>query len=258
MRERLHNFVKYKDLFIELVRKDIKLKYKNSYLGVLWSFLNPLLMMIVLTIIFSEVFKNNIENFPVYVLTGRLIYSFFSEATNFAMNSIQVNSQLIKKIYVPKYFFPLSKICSSFLTSLVSLIPILIVMIITRMDFSIYNLLVFIPLIQILLISAGIGLIIATIAVFFNDLKHLYSVLLMLLMYMTPIFYPEEIIPEQFKWIIELNPLYSVLVIFRDLLMHNQLFSLFDFTIATGYSIIYFFIGIFIFYKNQDKFIFHL
>jgi len=258
MQERVTNFIKYKDLFVELVRKDIKLKYKKSYLGVLWSFLNPLLMMIVLTVIFSEVFKHNIENFPVYVLTGRLVYSFFSEATSFAMNSIHDNGQLLKKVYVPKYFFPLSKVCSSFLTSLVSLLPILIVMVVTGMPLSFYNLLFFVPLIQILFISAGVGLIISTIAVFFNDLRHLYSVLLMVLMYMTPIFYPIEIIPVQYKWIMELNPMYPVLVLFRDLLMNNQMFEISDFIVASIYAVAYFLVGIFVFYKKQDKFIFYL
>lgn len=101
----LNNFKKFKDLFAELIKNDIQLKYRNSFLGILWSILNPLLFMMVLTLIFSELFSSSIEYFPIYVLSGRLIYSCFSETTNFAMQSIVSNSSLIKKIYVPKYFF---------------------------------------------------------------------------------------------------------------------------------------------------------
>ncbi|WP_213530314.1 ABC transporter permease [Paenibacillus sp. J45TS6] len=252
------NFNKYKDLLIELIKKDIQLKYKNSYLGVLWSFINPLLMMVILTIVFSELFKNNIANFPVYVLTGRMIYSFFSESTNFAMNSIVNNNQLIRKVYVPKYFFPLSKVCSSFITSLISLIPVFLVMLFTGMEFSVYNLFLFVPLFLLLIICMGIGLLLSTIFVFFRDMGHLYSVILLILMYMTPIFYPEEIIPKRFQWLIEINPMYPVLQMLRDLLINNQMFSLYEFLISIFYALVYFSLGLLVFYKKQDRFIYHL
>lgn len=227
-------------------------------MGVLWSLLNPLLMMVVLTIIFSEVFKSKIENFPVYVLTGRMLYSFFSEATNFAMNSIINNSQLLRKVYVPKYFFPLSRVCSSFITSLIGLIPIFLVMIITGVQFSFYNFLIVIPLFLLLVIAMGAGLILSTIFVFFRDMGHLYSVVLMILMYMTPIFYPASIIPDKYHWIIELNPLYPVLKMFRDLMINGQLFEWYELLIAGVYAVIYFVVGVFVFYKKQDRFIFHI
>ncbi|PAF29573.1 ABC transporter permease [Paenibacillus sp. 7516] len=258
MYQQIRNFLKYKDLFIELVKKDIKLKYRNSYLGLLWSFLNPLLMMTVLTIVFSGIFKNNISNFPVYVLSGRLMYSFFSEATSFAMNSIHVNGQLIKKVYIPKYFFPLSRVCSSFLTSLVSLVPIFLVMFITDMQFSIFNLLIVVPLFLMLILSAGVGLLLSVGTVFFRDVGHLYTVILTILMYMTPIFYPADIIPDKYQWLIEINPLYPLVGMFRDVLMYGHNFSAHQLTISLIYAALYFIIGLFVFYKKQDRFIFYL
>lgn len=258
MKQQIQNFVKYKDLLIELVKKDLKIKYKNSYLGVLWSLINPLLMMVVLTIVFSAVFRNKIENFPLYVLTGRLIYSFFAESTNFAMDSILSNSQLIKKVYLPKYLFPVSRIISSYITSLVAIIPIFLVMLFTGVPFHWTILQMVIPLSLLLVISVGIGLILSTITVFFNDIKHLYSVILTILMYMTPIFYPADIIPEKYRLIIELNPLYCVLNMFRDSILYQNLISVEDFFISLAYAVVYLLVGLIIFYKKQDRFIFHL
>lgn len=252
------NLYKYKDLFYELVRKDINLKYRNSALGILWSMLNPLLMMVVLSIVFMTLFKNDIPNFPVYVLIGRIIYQFFSESTNFAMDSIYANSQLIRKVYVPKYFFPLSRICSSFITSMVALIPLVIMMIITGMPFRWINLLFFIPLIYLIVISAGIGLLLASINVFFNDMKHFYSIILFIVMYMTPIFYPVSIIPEHFMPIIMLNPLYSIVEMFRDIVMYGVMPGPAAHLLPIIYMLVYGLGGLFVFYKTQDRFIYHL
>lgn len=258
MNRHFKNMIKYKDLFLELVKKDIKLKYRNSYIGVLWSMLNPLLMMVVLSVIFSTLFKSSIENFPIYVLIGRLVYTLFSESTSFAMDSVLANSQLIKKVYVPKYFFPISRICSSFITNLISLVPIIIVMLVTGMEFSFYNLLIIVPIVFMFLICTGFGLIMATVNVFFRDIKHLYSVILLILMYATPIFYPESIIPDQYKFILYVNPMYPVLHMFRDSVMYNSILSEEDIIFSCVQAVICLIIGLAVFYKKQDRFIFYL
>ncbi|GAA0378600.1 ABC transporter permease [Paenibacillus motobuensis] len=258
MKTQISNFFKYRDLLIELIVKDIKIKYRNSYLGVLWSLLNPLLMVIVLSIVFSTLFKHDIANYPLYLLTGRLVYSYFAEATNFAMDSIIVNSQLIKKVYVPKYFFPISRVISSFVTSLISLIPVVGVMIFTGVSFSLYNLLFFIPMLILMFISMGIGLILSTVTVFFRDLKHFYSILLTIVMYMTPIFYPANIIPDKYRVLIEFNPLFPVLSMFRDVLIYQQRFNYFDLIVSFAYAVFFVVAGMIMFYKKQDRFIFYL
>lgn len=258
MNTHVYNFLKYKDLFLELIRKDIKLKYRNSVLGILWSMLNPLLMMMVLTIIFSTLFDRHIENFPVYVLTGRLLYQFFSESTNFAMDSIGANGQLIKKVYVPKYLFPLSRICSSFITTLISLVPLLSVMVVTGMKFHWVMLLSILPLFCLLLTSVGVGLFLSTINVFFKDMKHLYSIILTVIMYMTPIFYPASIIPSQYRFLVEMNPLFNIVGMFRTLIMEGALPSSGTVFVTLLYSCIIFLVGFFVFYKKQDKFIFYI
>ena len=250
--------MKYKDLFLELIKKDIKLKYRNSVLGILWSMINPLLMMIVMTIIFSSLFHRDIENFPVYVLTGRLIYQFFSEATNFSMESIHNNSQLIKKLYVPKYLFPLSMTYSTLITTFTGIVPLVLVMLITGIQFHWVNLLIVYPLICLLLTSIGIGMLLSTLSVFFRDINHLYSIILTVVMYLTPIFYPANIIPEKYLLILELNPLFNIVNMFRSILIDGILPSFSVMVISVMYSLVLFFIGFFIFYKKQDKFIFHL
>lgn len=258
MKVYLQNFLKYKDFFVELVLKDIKLKFRDSVFGILWSMLNPLLFMIVLTIVFSSLFENNIENFPVYVLIGRLVYAFFAEATNFAMDSIYVNGQLIRKVYVPKYFFPLAKICSSFITTLLSFFPLLLIMMTTGIGLSFTNLLIIFPLIYILFFSMGVGLFLSSVTVFFRDIKHLYSVVLMFLMYTSAIFYPVDIIPSEYQKYIQFNPLFGVIEMTREVLMYQSIPSLQDHAFIFLYACLHLFIGFFVFYKTQDKFILHL
>lgn len=254
----LKNLFKYKDLFFELVKSDIKIKYRNSLLGVLWSMLNPLLMMIILTIVFSGIFKQDIPNFPVYVLIGRILFEFFSESTNFAMNSIVANAQLIRKVYVPRYFFPLSRITSSFITTAISLIPLCIVMLITGINFNWVNLLFLVPLFFLFVISAGIGLILCSINVFFRDISHLYSILLQLVMFTTAIFYPASIIPDKYLPFILLNPLFVIVDMFRDIVMYSVLPNSQSFLLSFIYMLVYGVIGLWIFYKTQSKYIYHL
>ncbi|MEC0258392.1 ABC transporter permease [Paenibacillus lautus] len=258
MRTYLSNFYKYKDLIIELIRKDIKLKYRNSFLGLLWSILNPLLFMLVLTIIFSELFSSSIENFPIYVLTGRLLYSCFSETTNFAMQSVVTNATLMKKVYVPKYFFPISRIFSSFINSLLSMFSIIPVMLFSGLPLDTTNLLVVFPLFYLLLFCIGIGLILSTVYVFFRDIQHIYSLFLVIVMYASAIFYPVDIIPERFMPIIQMNPLFGIVEMFRDTLIYHTVPSIGAHLFSLIYSIVLILIGLFLFYRKQDKFIFYL
>lgn len=258
MKQNIRNFIKYKDLLKELIIKEIKMKYKNSILGILWSMLDPLLTMIILTIVFGSVFKKDIPNFPVYVLVGRITYSFFSESTKSAMESILSNRQLIKKIYVPKYFFPLSKVCATFITFIISFIPLLMMMALTGVRFHKVNVLIVFPLLYLLVITLGIGLLLCTIRVFFGDVKHLYGALLLMIMYMTPIFYPANIIPSKFVAVIRLNPLFTIVNMLRDIMMYNTVPTLESHLLCVGLSIVYLGIGLIGFYKAQDKFILHI
>lgn len=253
-----YNFKKYRHLLVELVRKDLKVKYKRSYLGILWTLLNPLLMMIVLTMVFSTIFKRDIPNFPVYLLTGKIMFDFFAQATNGAMGSVIGGSSLIKKVYIPKYIFPLSKVLFAFVNLGFSLIALILVMIVTKTHFDLILIILPLPLIYILIFSIGIGLILATYTVFFRDIMHLYGVILTAWMYFTPLFYPPEIIPSKIMWILKLNPLYHMIQMLRNIVLYNQIPTMGDHIVCFSFGIIALLTGLIVFYKKQDEFILNI
>lgn len=258
VRSYIINFIKYKNLLKELVIRDIKIRYRRSLLGILWTLLNPLLNMLVLTTVFSTIFKSDIVNFPVYALCGSILFTFNQEATNQAMNSIIVNASLIKKIYVPKYLFPLSKVLSSFVNLIFALIALLLVVLLTGCKLHLASLLFFIPFIYILLFSIGLGFILATLAVFFRDIVHLYTIFSSLWYFLTPVFYPAKIIPEQMGWILAVNPMYYYIEYFRQISLYGTLPSLNLNIYCISFSLVTLALGLFVFYKNQDKFILYI
>lgn len=251
-------FWRYKWLLYELVLRDLKIKYRSSVLGYLWSLLNPLMMMTVLTIVFSTLFRFDIPNYPVYLLSGQLIYSFFSEATNMSMSSIINSASLIKKVYIPKYIFPVSRVLSSFVTLLLSLLAMVIVMVVTQVNFTWVILFFPIPLIYILVFSIGMGLLLSVLAVYFRDVIHLYSVLLSAWMYLTPIMYPINMVPDYVKRFIFWNPMYYFVEIFRQIVLYGEWPSLEMHLICLGFALLALVTGLFVFYKNQKNFILHV
>jgi ABC-2 type transport system permease protein len=257
MRQIFKNFQKYRFLLSELVVKEIKLKYRKSYLGILWTLIEPLLTMIVLYLVFSKLRKNNDRSFAVYILTGRLLYSYFSHATKSAMKSIRVNSQMIKKVYVPKYIYPLSSILSQFITFLISLLVLAAVSIVLQIKPTIYLLESIIPILILFVMVLGVGLILATMAVFFRDMEYLWDVILMLIMYCSAIFYYPSMVGSH-SWILKINPLYAVISNFRNTILEGVPLEPGAFLYSATFSVITLIVGIWLFYKNQDKFILHI
>jgi len=254
----IKNFIKYRPLLGNLIVRDIKVKYRRSMLGVLWSVLNPLLMMLVMTAIFSTLFKSDIVNFPVYYLTGFIIFAFFSEATNAAMASIVYSGSLIKKIYIPKYIFPIEKILFAFVNLMFSLVALIFILIFTSTKLTFTALLFPIPLLYALVFSVGIGLILSVLAVFFRDILHLYSVLITAWTYFTPIFYPVSIIPHRFEWILTINPLYHFISYFREIILAGTIPGFRENLICMTISVGAFLLGLALFKAQQDKFVLYI
>ncbi|MBR4578736.1 MAG: ABC transporter permease [Oscillospiraceae bacterium] len=249
---------KYRFLIRQLVGRDFRTKYKRSVLGVFWSFLNPLLMMLVQYFVFSTVFKSSIPNFPAYLIIGTIMFNFFSESCGMTLTSILGNASLITKVYMPKYIYPLTRTMSSVVNLVISLIPMILVCLITGVRFkgaAILSLFFFGCLI---IFSLGMGLLLATSMVFFRDTQFLWGVLNMMWMYITPIFYPETILSGPFTIVLKLNPLYHFLKSIRmcilDGLSPEPVVYFRCMMIALGMLLA----GVLVFRKNQDKFVLYL
>lgn len=254
----LKNFTKYRSLLNQLVKRDLKVKYRRSVLGYLWSLLNPLLMMLVITAVFSTLFKVKITHFPVYLLLGTVLFNFFSEASSSAMSSIVSGGALIKKVYIPKYIFPLSRALSSFVQMLFSLGAVLIVILIDHVPFSWTMLLFPLPLLYTLVFAIGAGLFLSVCNVFFRDTAHLYGVVLTAWSYLTPLFYPEDILPQHLRFMLKFNPLHHFISMFRQVMLYAQLPSLKENMICIGISLLTLIIGLLFFRKHQDRFILYI
>lgn len=254
----INAFTRYEFLLSQLVSRDFKTKYKRSVLGVLWSFLNPLLIMSVQYVVFSTIFKSDIPNFAVYLLIGIVFFSFFSEATSMGLMAIVGNSSLITKVYIPKYIFPVSRVLSSTINLTISMMPLLIVILLTRAPITPALLLLPFSIMCTIVFCIGMSFILSAAMVFFRDMQFLWGVVSMLWMYSTPIFYPESILPQEFMVIFKMNPLYHFIRFSRTIILDGvspepqaYLYCL----IAAFVPLV---IGAVVFKKTQDKFILNL
>ncbi len=213
--EELRGIFQYRDLIYQLVRKDIVSRYKRSVLGIAWTLLQPLAMMLILLLVFSTLFQA-IKGYPAYILSGLIAWTFFAQTTNAIINQIVWGGALLKQIYVPRTSFGVSAIGTGLVNLALSLIPMFLIMLLADVPFR-WSLL-FLPISMLLLaaFALGVGLIISTMAVHFPDVAEMYSIVLMAWMYLTPIIYPENIIPATYRfWFFNLNPMYHIIKVFR-------------------------------------------
>lgn len=249
---------KYRFLIRQLVSRDFKTKYKRSILGVFWSFLNPLMTMMVQYFVFSTIFKNDVPHFAAYLIVGTVMFNFFSEACGMTLTSILGNASLITKVYMPKYIYPLTRTLSSAVNLAISLLPALMVCLATgvRLQKSVVLSLYF--FVCVIVFSLGLGMLLATSMVFFRDTQFLWNVLNMMWMYATPIFYPESILPDNFKIVLQINPLYhflrSIRMCILDGISPEPVIYVQCLVIALGMLLA----GAFVFYREQNKFVLYL
>lgn len=249
---------KYRFLIRQLVSRDFKTKYKRSVLGVFWSFLNPLLMMIVQYFVFSTLFKSDIPNYPVYLLIGIISFNFFSEACGMSLTSILGNASLITKVYMPKYIYPLTRVMSSVINLAISLIPLLLVSAVTGIQFEKSAVLALYFIVCLVIFSLGLGLLLSSSMVFFRDTQFLWGVLSTVWMYATPIFYPESILPENFKFVHQINPLYHFLKNARICMLDGISPEPVVYVQCMMIALVMLAVGALIFRKTQDKFVLYL
>ncbi|MEG2930348.1 MAG: ABC transporter permease [Ruthenibacterium sp.] len=259
------DFWRYRYLLYNLTGRDFKLKYRRSVLGVLWSVLNPLLMCLVMWAVFSSIFKvrgAGIDNFPVYLLTGQLMWNFFSEATSSAMGSVLGSAPLLRKVYIPKYIFPLEKVCFALVNCATSFVALFIVMLITGAPLHPTFILGLYPLLMLFIFSLGIGLLLSSMAVFFRDVMHLWGVFCTALMYFSAIFYDPftmegdgVLIVQAF---IKYNPMYWYITAFRAAVCKGELLSANMMIVCTVCAFVMLVIGLISFRRHQDKFVLYI
>lgn len=273
------NAYKYRYLMQEIIRKNVKLQYRDSILGMFWTFLQPLLTMIVLVFIFGTIFgKSNdgVVCYPVYLLTGRLLYEFFTQSTKRAMHSIRNSASVLKKVYVPKYIYPLANVLSTFVTFAISLLVLVVVMgyFLIRdqllpapqypdLHLSGYIFLAFIPILILCVFCLGVGLILSVLNVFFKDIEYIYDVVCMMLFYVTPVMYRLTTFQKSGMsagviHVLMLNPLYSIIEMFRSCVIYCEMINPNHLIYGLVTSAVAFIVGVVVFYKNQDKFILHI
>lgn len=254
--EELREIWNYRNLIYQLTRRDVLTRYKRSVLGIAWTLLNPLGMMVVLTIAFSAIFRVETEySYAAFVLTGLMVWNFFSQTTTASMVNLVWGGGLIHHIYVPRTSFALAAIMTGIVNIFLSLIPLLIVMIFTQVPLKPVLLLFPIPLLLVAAFSLGLGLLISTLAVYFPDVVEMYNIAILAWMYLTPVIYPETILPDAYRfWITSLNPMYYMVKIFREVVYYGRLPATPDLLIATLIALATLAIGWVLFTRKAGEF----
>ena len=254
----LQELRQYSFLMSRLVSRDFNTKYRQSVLGVLWSILNPMLTTLVMYIVFSTLFRSTVENYIAYLLCGIIMFNFFSESTSLGVDSITGNSSMLNKVYVPRYIYPICRVASSFINLVISLVPLLVVMAFCGLRITKAFLLIPIPFLMLFVFACGMSLLLSTSNVFFRDTKFLWGVVSMMWMYLTPLFYTEEIIPAKLLSIYHMNPMYQFIYFFRTIILYGVSPQPIIYLYSILTCIVPLLLGIWVFRKHQNKFVLYL
>ena len=252
--EELFSIIRYRDLIYQLIRRDIVARYKRSVLGVLWTMLQPLGMMIVMSLVFSQLF-GQVKGYSAYLLSGLIAWTFFSQTTTAAIHQIVWGGALMRRIYIPLTAFSISSVGTGVVNLGLSLIPLLLIMLIVQRPITWAILFIPIPLLLLTAFALGVGLMLATFAIHFPDVKEMYQIIVQAWMYLTPILYPEDIIPEAYRhWVLYLNPMYYLIDMFRTPIYDGILPSLNIIIIGTAVSLATLLVGWIYFSSQMDDF----
>lgn len=254
MFQNIKNIYQYREMLKSNVKKDLRGKYKGSFLGFLWTFINPLLQLLVYSIVFSQVLKANVENYPMFLFVALIPWTFFTTAIQCATVEVVNNGAIIKKVYFPREILTLSTVTSAFVNFLLSMIIVVIALIISGIGISKYILLF--PLIAIInyVLTLGIGFILSSVTVYLRDLEYIVNVFIMLLFYLTPILYTLDSFPAEYKNILMLNPMATIILAYKDILYYQVMPDMWNLCIVGLLSVIVLFVGYLIFKKLERKF----
>jgi ABC-2 type transport system permease protein len=254
----MRDIYRHRDLIWYLVQRDLRVRYRRSTLGLLWTMLQPLLMMLILHVVFSHAFRGELYGYPVYALAGILFWNFFSQSIVASMNSLRGNAAILQKLPVPKAVFPIATVVSGVVNLALAMVPLFAILVFTGHPLT--TSLLFLPVSILLagLFTLGAGLLLSPLAVFFSDVVELVTVVLTLCLYLTPIFYPMSIVPEQFRWLVRFNPIRSILEVFRDPIYFGKIPPPQHLAVCVAVAVAALLIGALAFRKSSDRIPFYI
>ena len=250
----IKNLYQYRELLKSNVKKEIRGKYKGSFLGVLWSFVNPLLQVLVYAIVFPYIMRVKTDNYLVFLIIGIIPWTFFTYVLNQGMITVRMNAGIIKKVYFPREILPISVATSGLVNFLISCVIILMFCIFGGVGITWH--LVFLPLIAIFqyVLQLGLTLGLSAINIYIKDTEYIVQFFINMLFYGTPILYTATLFPERYRWILYLNPMAQIINAYRDIFLYHQIPDLFGLVYMAGVSVILFIIGLAIFRKLEKGF----
>ena len=254
----IERLLKHRFLFEELVKRDFKAKYKRTVLGMVWSVLSPLLMLTVMAIIFGNFFGRNIEHYIIYLFSGQIVFNYFSEATNEGMQALVSNSSIFTKINVPKYLFLFSKNVSALINFGIILVIYFGFVAFEGISFTWQFLFLIYPVICLIIMNLGIGLILSALYIFFKDIQYLYRLFTQVVMYGSAIFYNIDIMPQHLQTLFYCNPIFVCITYFRSIVLHSTIPDLRLHLLLAGYALLLFVIGCWIYKKDNYKFLYYV
>jgi homopolymeric O-antigen transport system permease protein len=247
-----------RELIWVLALKELRVRYRRSTLGFLWALLNPLMMMVILTVVFSKITRTNIPFYAVFLISALLPWTFFSQCLSYCADSVVGNGELLKKVKVEKVVFPMAAIVSNTVNFTFSLVPLVLILLVLRFPFHWTWIYLPVALMPLVLFATGCGMFFAAMNVFFRDVSHILQILLTGWFYLCPIIYPLDLLPPRYQRVLALNPLTQILEGFRAAIYDGHLPSNGSIAMAFGWGALALFVGFFVFRKQQDDFIYYV
>lgn len=258
IKRELFQIYRFRELVVNLVTRDLKVRYRRSWLGFGWSMLHPFLMVVVLYTVFSQIFGRQVDNYGAYVVVGVLVWQLYSQSTSRATRIFIENSGIIKKAYVPLSVFPLALVLSASINFSLALTPALVVLIVANAPITVLLMWLPVCLLVTILFVYGIALILATLSIYFQDVIHIYEVLLLMLMYLSAIFYPLSIIPEELQPLLELNPVFHFISLYRACIYESEIHFYYYLLTTSAIASIFLVIGFIVYTRNKNEIVYHL
>lgn len=256
MLSRVKEIYNYREMIFSLIKRELRGKYKASVLGFVWTFLNPLFQMVVYTIVFSFIMRSGIENFAIFLFVGLIPWNFFSVSVSSGASCVVSQENLIKKIYFPRIVLPISYVTSMFINMLLTFIVIFAVLFLTGYGINAVAV-SFLPLVMIIeyILALGICMLVSALTVYFRDMEYILGIINMAWMYLTPILYTTDMVPEEFRTLFNLNPMTPVILAYQQILYHKQMPETGTLVHAGVVGVVILAIGILVFEKMQKKFV---